>query len=256
MEGQIYPSSNVTISFYVDTYPSFIECYNYRCWLDGRLLDSFSFSSKSINLTGLSDGKHNLRVALTARTLYSSSWGTVVEWNTTEVYADKNFVVDAVAPTFTFFMSQNRAFKTSDVSINFTVDKSVKEMFYSMDGNRNVTLADLSKTLLYVTEGYSAKFSDLHEGFHNLTIYAKDEAGNIGKSETYYFTVNSQPTHSPSPSPSPTATAEPILEPAFASSPPADNVRDGNLAETGVVLSLAVIAVAVGLLIYIKRRKG
>jgi hypothetical protein len=67
--------------------------------------------------------------------------------------------------------------RASDVPLNFEVDKSVSEMKYSLDGQENVTVVG-NTTLAGLTNGY-----------HNVTVYAADEAGNSGASETLLFDV-------------------------------------------------------------------
>ena len=58
LEGHLYSENTVTISFYVETSPGFVECSNFRCWLDGKLMEPSAWLSySSVNLTGLSDGQ-------------------------------------------------------------------------------------------------------------------------------------------------------------------------------------------------------
>ena len=143
-----------------------------------------------------------MKVALTAKTLTTSTYRVGVYWNTTEVFESTVFTVDTTAPSFTVHSWQNRTFKASDVSLNFTVDESVNGLFYCLDGNDSVTFnVNIGKTHIYGREYYCAVFGNLEEGSHSLTIYANDADGNTGKSETYFFTVNT-PAITPSPSPS------------------------------------------------------
>jgi hypothetical protein len=46
-----------------------------------------------------------------------------------------------------------------------------------LDGQENVTI------------NANATLTGLSEGDHNLTVYATDEAGNVGASETIYFSI-------------------------------------------------------------------
>jgi hypothetical protein len=76
-------------------------------------------------------------------------------------------------------------------SLNFTVNKPTSWMGYSLDGFGNVTING------------SLTLTDLSSGLHNITLYAEDVFGNMGNSETIFFTMTEEPT--PRPEPFPTA---------------------------------------------------
>ena len=122
----------------------------------------------STELHDLSDGKHNL-------TIYCKD---VVEFffpRPIQLYATITFYVDTLAPTITN-LSVN-ATTSSDRLLNFTVDKETGWIGYSLDNQANVTVnSDIFLKGLAV-------------GSHNVTVYAEDVAGNIGASETLFFTV-------------------------------------------------------------------
>ncbi len=261
-DGVIYSESTVTIPYWVEVYPMGIEISDFRCSFDGKLLEtSVPVSPKSLFLTGLSDGNHTISVALTAKTTLTSNSHLGVYWTTKEVSESVTFTVDTTAPSFTVPPWQNMTFNTTEVSLNFTIDESVNEVFYCLDGKGNVTFdGNLNITQIYGKETYCAVFGNLEEGSHNLTLYAKDAAGHTGESETYYFTVNTQPTPTPTPStnpsPSPTQqpTQEPTSEPTTTPSPKTDNVLSADFTPA-ILGGIAAVAAAVGGLIYSKRRK-
>jgi hypothetical protein len=117
------------------------------------------------------------------------------------------FAVDTVPPKIVFSSPKNLTYDSSDVSVNFTVDELFSKCSYSLDGQDNVTI-----------EG-NITLAGLLDGEHSLKLFAIDSAGNIGSSETKYFTVDV-----PEPFP--------------------------------VVPVISVVAVvAVGLLLYFKKRK-
>ncbi len=58
------------------------------------------------------------------------------------------------------------------------VNKHVSRVIYSLDGQRNVTVAG------------NTTLTDLTGGKHNLTVCVMDLAGNTGTSETVYFNVD------------------------------------------------------------------
>ena len=71
----------------------------------------------------------------------------------------------------------NQQFNESSVPLLFIVDKQVNWIRYSLDGQDNVTVTG------------NSTISDLTNGLHNVTVYAKDTFGNEGVSETVFFTV-------------------------------------------------------------------
>ena len=121
-----------------------------------------------------------------------------------------NFTIDTVPPEISVLTMENKTYDTSNVPLSFTVNEPSSQTAYSLDGQDNVTFA--RDTIL----------TGLSEGEHNVTVFATDEAGNTGASETVTFTVAK-------PAPFPT---------------------------TMVVASIAPVAViGVGLLIYFKKRR-
>lgn len=58
------------------------------------------------------------------------------------------------------------------------VNEQVSRVIYSLDGQRNVTVAG------------NTTLTDLTEGEHNLTVCVLDLAGNTGTSKTVYFSVD------------------------------------------------------------------
>jgi hypothetical protein len=85
-------------------------------------------------------------------------------------------LLDIVPPTISISSPENKTYNLGNISLAFTVDKPTSNMWYKLDGYgkvgilRNVSLSGLSK------------------GAHNLTVYARDEVGNIA-SENIYFSV-------------------------------------------------------------------
>ena len=80
-------------------------------------------------------------------------------------------VISVISP------SENSNYTSSEVSLNFTVDKPVVWMGYSLDGQGDVSVTG------------NSTLTGLANGLHNVTVYAKNEFENIGASETIYFTV-------------------------------------------------------------------
>ena len=74
-------------------------------------------------------------------------------------------------------IENNKTYVGAEVDLNFTVNKPVAWISYSLDGQDNVTITG-NTTIL-----------GLAGGLHNITVYAKDEFDNTGDSETIFFSV-------------------------------------------------------------------
>jgi len=66
---------------------------------------------------------------------------------------------------------------TNTVNLTFIVSEPTSWIGYSLDGQDNVTISG------------NTTLTGLPNGYHNVTVYAWDSAGNVGKSETVTFTV-------------------------------------------------------------------
>ena len=102
-----------------------------------------------------------------------------------------------------------KPYETRDFLLVFAVGEPGLHLMYCLDGQENVTF--VGNTTL-VNLGYEE---------HNLTVYAWDEAGNVGASEPVTFAVTSVTT---------------------------------TLVAVAVIL-VSVVAVSAGLLFYFKKRK-
>ncbi|MCW4008593.1 MAG: kelch repeat-containing protein [Candidatus Bathyarchaeota archaeon] len=82
-----------------------------------------------------------------------------------------------VPPKIKIISPANQVYNESSVALVFAVDKPAAWMGYSLDG-RDVVMVAGNITL-----------SELQNGAHNLTVYATDQYGNTGVSETVCFRV-------------------------------------------------------------------
>jgi N-acetylneuraminic acid mutarotase len=92
------------------------------------------------------------------------------------------FSVDSVAPNIVILFPENKTYDVTDIESVFTVNEPVKWIAYSLDGQEQVAVAG------------NVTLPVLSEGSHSLTVYAEDEVGNIGTSETVYFNIQLFPT--------------------------------------------------------------
>jgi hypothetical protein len=193
--------------------------------IDGKLhrtIETYSdLSSPATSyeqLTNLEDGAHNLTIKV-----YCEGWDLDVHglWEYSLPYNVASdlvyFTVDSAAPFVSVLAPENKSYesteKTLDLQFSFTVNEPVSKVTYSLDGQTNTTVAG------------NMSLTNLHHGEHNVTVYATDNAGNIGRSETIDFTI-----------------AKPVPE-SFSVMP--------------IVVASGVFMAAVGLslLVYFKKRK-
>jgi N-acetylneuraminic acid mutarotase len=87
------------------------------------------------------------------------------------------FGYGTVPPVVQVVSPENMTYTSGNVSLAFTVNKPVVWLGYSLDGEENVAI--MGNTTL----------TGLASDLHNITVYTKDEFGNMGVSETVSFTV-------------------------------------------------------------------
>jgi len=120
---------------------------------------------------------------------------------------------DGTAPEIAVLSPENKTYYTANVTLNFTVNEPVFSVHYTLDGETAVEISG------------NTTLAGLAIGAHNVTVSAFDAVGNMGTSETVYFTI-----------------AEPELEPF-----------PTVLVATAAGASAAIIAAV--LLLYFRRRK-
>jgi hypothetical protein len=228
--NSVYSSNNVTLKFnaHVEeskdaSYTRLMQVYYKTDWeqnetyvyrneginipYDPNAITEFSCD---VNLTGVRECQHHIMV-------HAVAWGAYIDGFFVHMFSingssSVNFAVD-VSPSVSVLSPANKTYDVSDVPLNFTVSEPTSEVTYSLDGKDNVTLAG-NTTLT------------LSNGAHNVTVYARDDAGNAGASETINFNVE---VPEPFPTPFPTASVA-----------------------TGIT-SAAVVGI--GALIYLKKRR-
>ena len=88
-----------------------------------------------------------------------------------------SFTIDTAAPTIAVLSPQNKTYASPDVQLNFAANETGLQFRYSLDGQKSETIAK------------NITLTGLPTGHHNLTVCAKDEAGNTGTIETVYFNI-------------------------------------------------------------------
>jgi hypothetical protein len=129
----------------------------------------------NVLLSNLSSGNHSV-------TVYQGYQYRPPANERFEVYAYSfvNFTVDVIPPSVLILSPEPKVYNVSDILLNFTVDEPVSQLIYSLDGQKNVTIAG------------NTTLENMPYGEHNVTIYATDNVGNIG-SETINFTIAEPP---------------------------------------------------------------
>lgn len=175
---------------------------------DGSLNIPLSYSQGfyhgGIILPNLQAGLHNLTVWVRAEenmmSFYPFLWTALSDTVT--------FTVDFTVPKIQVLSPETRAYNTSEIVSNFVVNETPSWLAYSLDSQDNVTING------------NFTLNGLSDGAHSMVVYANDTAGNMGKSDTVFFTVD-------------------ILD----------------LMPILVLSAIVVITVAVGLLVYFKKCK-
>jgi hypothetical protein len=131
-----------------------------------------------LNLAEVPDGKHVLRIYVYAE----GSITEPIKWYNFETvgYSQVNFTVDAIPPKVTVEPILNETYAENavpEVHLNFTVNEAVSRISYVLDGQENVTIAG------------NTTLTNLSFGEHNVTVYATDEVGNTGASQTINFNI-------------------------------------------------------------------
>lgn len=188
-----YASNNVSLTLNVSMPESnsvslhVSELYYVPSWKQGvnNQLVKIDVPQGSISLKDVPEGPRWLEVyAVASAIAYESHHKLEGVYYTTYYVIYKitsssivKFTIDDTAPRILAVSVENKTYFTSDLPINVLVNEPASQVIYSLDGQRNVMAAG------------NTTLTDLPDGDHNVTVYAKDEAGNIGAPETIYFSV-------------------------------------------------------------------
>jgi hypothetical protein len=150
-----YDSSDVSVNFTVNEL--FSKCF-YS--LDGQ--DNVTIAG-NMTLADLLYGEHSLKLfAIDA----AGNMGVSETIKFTVA-----LVIHVLSP-------ERRTYDTSSIPLNFTVNSASAQITYCLNGEKNSTIPG------------NTTLNGLANGDYALTVYAKDEAGNVGTSETILFTVD------------------------------------------------------------------
>ncbi len=156
-----------------------LETFGYE--LDGKSYGPFTVNSYLeiplnyyVNLT-LDKGIHILRVYENASGWIVSTIGEAPR--EVQITGWSDTITFTTLPTTPTIDVQPLAINGTSVSLNFTLNEPVSLITYSLDNQDNVSIAG------------NTTLKALPYGHHNVTVYATNQAGNVGASETVTFTV-------------------------------------------------------------------
>jgi hypothetical protein len=152
---------------------------------------------------------------------YEATWTDSVYFAIDSSASTPNMIPteDSAPPNISNLSLENKTYLEPDVPLNFSVDEYTSQLTYSLDGKDNVTISG------------NTTLTDLSIGAHNVTVYAWDDAGNVGASQTIDFAIANVTSAT-------IQTSEPFSTPLV-------------VAGSGV----SVIVVGICLLVYFRKRK-
>ncbi len=96
---------------------------------------------------------------------------------TTRTNAILSMVYSTIEPVVEILSPESTTYNSYSVNLTFTVDRPTSWIGYSLDGQENVTIYG------------NITLTGLELGSHNIIVFSNDTYGNMGKSDTIYFTV-------------------------------------------------------------------
>ena len=158
----------------VNTYQG--DWINDSVWCPSRIYQTIQFYPYNFSIRGIPFGEHSLNFTAHVRgdfalANYSARFYSLEKTISVKFSMHSN-------PILTFLSFQNANSTTSSFPLNFTVDHPVTQMAYCLDGQEKVPLSG------------NTTLTGLPNGMHNVTVYATDEFGYTGASDTLFFNVN------------------------------------------------------------------
>jgi predicted phage tail protein len=183
---------NITIAQSYAGFPDIDRIYYQPSWQSSNVdVNPNRANSYSINFTDVPEGTYLLSVYAVQEGCVYTHEGVRQHRNAPDSIAHYyktfkitgssrvKFTIDVTPPQVSILSVQNKTYDTSDVQLDISVSEtSLSKLSYVLDGEENVTIVE--KTTL----------SGLSNGEHSVTVYATDEAGNAGVSETTAFSVD------------------------------------------------------------------
>jgi hypothetical protein len=123
----------------------------------------------NLEIGNLSDGSHNL-------TVYSEI--TYWHYGLTSASSAVQFTIDTSPPTISGLSIVNKTYNQQTIPLSFNIDENAPWTAYNIDNQGNETIQG------------NTTLTGLSDGSHSIVIYANDTLGNMAKSDTVFFTIN------------------------------------------------------------------
>ena len=206
---------------------------------------TFSKYNVTIPLNSIAEGNHAITVYAVENGRYESNNGSTILYYPFKITGSSNtyFTLDDTPPSITNLSIENKTYTSKEIPLIFNINDRASQLTLGLDNQANTTIAG------------NTTLTDLTDGSHSLVIYANNTAGNTGKSETVFFTVNTRPIPTPTLNPSISPSASPTLHPTSSSTyPPVIADRYYEWIPYSVI-SIIVGAVTVSLFVYFRKFK-
>ena len=185
--------------------------YTLYYYLDGKYGDEIPFTVENATemhvtypanaftkLPELSEGPHSLTIYIICSGLMRSipsNNGTVyftIDTDNSEGFVPQP-VVDLTPPEILYLYVENQTINQTSTRVFFQIYEpwKIRQVTYCIDREENKTLPnDTMVGDVEITHYYVTNLTKLTSGYHNITIYATDSAGNTGPSKTVTFQVD------------------------------------------------------------------
>jgi len=190
--NQTFSANNVSVTFTINLFDVPFAPALVKYSLDDGLQEDIplgTYQPFSFTLTGLPEGRHSIQITA----IPPGGTGTFINHITHKYTIGHSgnvfFTVDTV-PIVVSIMSpkNNKTYNTNFVPLNFVISEPASLIEYNLDGQANMIING------------NTTLPELPYGSHNMSLYATDNAGNFGASETVLFTVvPEEPTSEPFP---------------------------------------------------------
>jgi len=150
-------------------------------WMQNRLwcpvyVLKYQFHACNFSIHDVPYGQHTINFTVAGNGNFVSANHSTVGFSLEKTVSVDCFVYSN--PVVEFLSPQNVNCTSSSFPLNFTVDHPVTEIAYAIDDKEPISISG-NETL-----------NNLPNGVHNVTIYATDQHGYTGVSETLSFNVN------------------------------------------------------------------
>ena len=130
-----------------------------------------------VKIESMPTARGRLGVAVVSDVLYVIGGFDGTKWlKTNEQYKPVGY--GTVAPIITITSPENKTYQR--VTLDFTLNRGAQWMGYSLDGQANVTVTG------------QTRLSNLAQGGHHIVMFANDSAGNMGISNSVYFSIDTE----------------------------------------------------------------